>query len=79
MEKLLKNKTILISGVGKGLGLEMLNNCIEHGAFVYGFTRSRKDIVKIKNKFKKNSKFFLGDATNEKFLKNFFNILKKIK
>ena len=48
MEKLLKNKTILISGVGKGLGLEMLNNCIEHGAFVYGFTRSRKDIVKIK-------------------------------
>ena len=44
MEKLLKNKTILISGVGKGLGLEMLNNCIEHGAFVYGFTRSRKDM-----------------------------------
>ena len=58
MEKLLKNKTILISGVGKGLGLEMLNNCIEHGAFVYGFTRSRKDIVKIKNKFKKFKIFF---------------------
>ena len=79
MEKLLKNKTILISGVGKGLGLEMLNNCIEHGAFVYGFTRSRKDIVKIKNKFKKNSKFFLGDATNEKFLKKLFQYFKKNK
>ena len=79
MEKLLKNKTILISGVGKGLGLEMLNNCIENGAFVYGFTRSQEDIIKIKSKFKKNSKFFLGDATNEKFLKKLFRYFKKNK
>ena len=29
-----KNKNILISGVGKGLGLDMLYRCIDNGAFI---------------------------------------------
>ena len=36
------NKNILITGVGKGLGKEMVFNFVKNGAFVYGITRSRK-------------------------------------
>jgi len=79
MEKILKNKTILISGIGKGLGLEMFHQCVDQGAFVYGFTRSKEDIRKINQKEKKNYKIFLGDATNEKFLKKLFQYFKKNK
>ena len=53
MEKTLKNKNILISGVGKGLGLDMLYKCIDNGAFIYGFTRSKDDIKKIKKEYLK--------------------------
>ena len=47
MEKILLNKNILISGIGKGLGLEMFYKCIDNGAFVYGFTRSKADVKKL--------------------------------
>ena len=46
----LKDKKILISGVGKGLGKEMMLQCLKSGAEVYGFTRSRLDIKKLNSK-----------------------------
>ena len=77
MNQILKNKKILISGMGKGLGLDMFYKSIDNGAFVYGFTRSRKDIKKIKKKYLLKSKIFVGDATNDKFLKELFFYFKK--
>tara|TARA_B100000900_G_C20596608_1_gene723713 strand:- start:2531 stop:3277 length:747 start_codon:yes stop_codon:yes gene_type:complete len=77
MKNLLKNKKILVSGVGKGLGYEIMKDCIKNGAFVYGFTRSMNDIKKIKSKFKKNIKIFHGDATDNNFLKELFLYFKK--
>ena len=79
MEKILKNKKILISGVGKGLGLDMLYRCIDHGAYIYGFTRSKKDLKKINKNYLAKSKLFIGDATNDKFLKKLFLYFKKNK
>lgn len=79
MKKKLLNKKILISGVGKGLGLDMLYKCVENGAFVYGFTRSKKDLKKIKKKYLQKSKIFIGDASNDKFIKKLFNYFKKNK
>lgn len=79
MKKLLKNKKILISGVGKGLGYEIMRDCLKNGAFVYGFTRSKNDIKKIKNKFKKNIQIFHGDATDKNFLKKLFLYFEKKK
>ena len=79
MKKLLLNNKILISGVGKGLGKQMFYNCIDNGAFVYGFTRSKIDIKKIKKKYLKNSKIFIGDASNMKFIKKLFSYFSKKK
>ena len=79
MEKILKNKNILISGIGKGLGLDMLYRCIDHGAYVYGFTRSKNDLKKIKKNYLAKSKLFVGDATNDYFLKKLFLYFKKNK
>ena len=59
MKKKLLNKKILISGVGKGLGLDILYKCVDNGAFVYGFTRSKKDLKKIKKNICKNQRFLL--------------------
>ena len=79
MEKILKDKKILISGVGKGLGLDMLYKCIDNGAYIYGFTRSKSDIKKINKKYLTKSKIFVGDVTNDKFLKRLFSYFKKNK
>ena len=46
---LLKNRTILVTGVGKGIGKAILLNAVKNGAFVYGITRSKKDLVYYKN------------------------------
>ena len=35
--------SVLITGVGKGLGLEILNECLKKNFFVYGVIRNKKD------------------------------------
>tara|TARA_B100000989_G_scaffold294175_2_gene272793 strand:+ start:19120 stop:19875 length:756 start_codon:yes stop_codon:yes gene_type:complete len=76
MKKELNKKIILISGVGKGLGKTFLENCIENGARVIGFTRSSTDLKKIKKKYLKKSKIFIGDGKNTKFIDEIFSFLK---
>ncbi len=61
---MLNNKTILVTGVGKGLGYDMLNTIVSYNGFVYGITRSKSDIKKFKKI--KNCKVFFGDVTNTK-------------
>jgi 3-oxoacyl-[acyl-carrier protein] reductase len=73
-----ESKNILITGVGKGIGKELMIECIKNNYFVYGICRSRsdyKDLLKYKN----NSTIFIGDVTNEKFLKSTFFYFKKKK
>ena len=66
----LRNKNILITGVGKGLGEDMAKSFVKTGAFVYGVTRSKSDINKFKNK--KNLKIFYGDVRNLNLIKKIF-------
>ncbi len=66
----LKNKNILVTGVGKGLGKNMVESFVKSGAFVYGITRSRSDINKFKNL--KNFKVYLGDVRNIKLINKIF-------
>jgi NAD(P)-dependent dehydrogenase (short-subunit alcohol dehydrogenase family) len=66
---MLKNKNIFVTGVGKGIGLDLLNEIIKQGGFVYGVTRSKLDIKKIKLK---NAKIYYGDVRNVKLIKKIF-------
>ena len=73
----LKNKNILITGVGKGIGYELLKDFANRGAFVYGLTRSKTDLIKIGKS--KNFKVFLGDVRDEKKIEKIFRVSKKDK
>jgi 3-oxoacyl-[acyl-carrier protein] reductase len=72
---LLKNRTVLVTGVGKGIGKAILLNAAKNGAFVYGITRSKKDLMYYKNI--KNVKIFHGDVTKSKDVKKIFYHAKK--
>ena len=65
----IKNKNILITGVGKGLGRNMVESFSKSGAFVYGVTRSKSDLKFFKNL--KNVKIFCGDVRNSSIFKKF--------
>lgn len=64
-----KSRAIIITGVGKGIGRELLSFFTDKNYFVYGITRSSGDFKKIKKL--NNSKIFYGDVKN-------MNIIKKI-
>ena len=66
---MLTKKNIIVTGVGKGLGYDLLHRIISYGGFVYGITRSRSDLKKFKNL--KKCKVFLGDVKD-------INVFKKI-
>ena len=74
---MLNNKTIIITGVGKGIGYDIAQKVMAYGGYVYGVTRSKEDI----NKFKKsnNCKIFIGDVTKKTTLQKIINFSKKEK
>jgi len=74
---MLNNKTIIITGVGKGIGYDVAQKVMAYGGYVYGITRSKDDI----NKFKKskNCKIFIGDVTKKTTLQKIINFSKKEK
>ena len=74
---MLNNKTIIITGVGKGIGYDVAQQVIAYAGSGYGVTRSKEDI----NKFKKskNCKIFIGDVTKKPTLQKIINFSKKEK
>lgn len=72
---MLKNKVILVTGVGKGIGLEIVKLSVKYGAYVYGMTRSKKDLSEFKNI--KNCQIFIGDVTKKNFFLKVLNKSKK--
>ena len=71
----IKNKNILVTGVGKGLGRNMVESFSKNGAFVYGITRSKSDLIFFKNL--KNVKVFCGDKKFLNLSKNFKTIYQR--
>ena len=61
---ILKNKSILITGAGKGIGESCLKNFIEQGGFVFALVRDKKDNKKFKHL--KNLRIYNGDVKNKK-------------
>ncbi len=74
---MLSNKNIIVTGVGKGLGFDLLNRIISYDGYVYGITRSKEDLKKFKNI--KNCTVFLGDVRNASVFKKIISKSKKDK
>lgn len=68
---ILDNKNILVTGAGKGIGLSIVKEAVDEGAFVYALTRSKKDIKELKKIH--NTKLYFGDVSNSQLIKKIFN------
>ena len=73
----LKNKNILITGAGKGIGLSTVIECLNSGANVFALTRTKNDLNHLKKY--QNLKIFYGNVTDEKVIKDIFLYSKKLK
>ena len=74
---MLKKKIVLITGVGKGIGLSCLELCIKKGAYVIGVTRSKSDYERLNKIYKNKCKIILGDITDKKTFKKIINFKNK--
>jgi NAD(P)-dependent dehydrogenase (short-subunit alcohol dehydrogenase family) len=77
----LKNKTALVTGAGKGIGLACAVALAEAGADLIIISRTQKDldkVAKIIKKLKSKCISYACDITNYSQIKNFINKQKKI-
>ena len=77
----MKNKNIIVSGAGKGIGKKILFDCVNNNYFVFGIIRSKKDYLEIKKKLKnsKNYKLYQGDIKNISLVERIIKDSKKLK
>ena len=73
----LKNKNILITGAGKGIGLSTVIDCLNNGANVFALNRSKSGLKFLNNKNRLYT--FNGDVRNKKIIEQIFSFSKKIK
>ena len=77
----LKNKTALVTGAGKGIGMACAVALAEAGANLIIISRTAKDLDKVSKlvkKFKSKCVSFVCDVTNYSQMKNFIKNQKKI-
>jgi len=73
-----KNKNIVLTGGGKGIGKATLEKLYKSGANISLITRSRSDSNFIKRKFSSKRVFpYCGDVSVEKDINEFFRLVKK--
>tara|TARA_X000000950_G_C13904354_1_gene656198 strand:- start:467 stop:1207 length:741 start_codon:yes stop_codon:yes gene_type:complete len=74
---ILKNKNILITGAGKGLGESCVHSFSKNGGFVIALIKNKKDNDKFRNI--QNLKIYNGDVRNKKLITKIFVESKKNK
>lgn len=74
---LFKNKTILVTGGGKGIGKSLIDGLLKEGAYVYTIIKSQKDNKNFKKNI--NLRIYNGKVEDEKLVKKIFKDSKKDK
>lgn len=74
---LLKNKCVLLTGAGKGIGYSTVLSLIKNGAFVFAVIKDKKDNRKFKDI--KNLKIYNGNVLNKNLIKKIIKYSIKIK
>ena len=67
------NNILIITGGTSGLGLDLIKEGIEKGYFVCNLARNKEKMIKLDNEFKENYKGFVGDVSDEEFVKKSIN------
>ena len=63
------NNIVIITGGTSGLGLELVKEALNRGYFVCNLARNREKMVELDSEFKENYKGFIGDVSDEEFVK----------
>ncbi len=69
---------IIITGGANGLGLELVKKSLEKGLFVCSIDRDIVKMNELSNIYKENYKGFIGDVSDEEFIRNTINEISKL-
>lgn len=69
---------IIITGGTSGLGLELVKQSIERGLYVCNLARNKNKMDELNNLFTENYKGFIGDISDEEFVKNSIKEISKL-
>ena len=69
---------IIITGGTSGLGLELVKESIKRGLFVCNLARNEEKMAKLDELYKENYKGFIGDISDEEFVKSSIKQIKKM-
>ena len=65
----MENKIIIITGGANGLGYELVEEALKNNLFVCNLDRDKEKMNLLSEKFKENYKGFIGDISDEEFVK----------
>lgn len=64
----MEKEIVIITGGAKGLGLELVKQCIERGLFVCNINRNNEQMQILEDTYQDNYKGFMGDISDEEFI-----------
>lgn len=64
------DKILIITGGTSGLGLELIRDAISRGYYVCNLARNKEKMANLDSEFTENYKGFIGDVTDDEFIKN---------
>ena len=74
----MKNKIIIITGGASGLGFELVKQSLAKNYYVCNIDRNEQKMKELESEYKENYKGFIGDISDEDFVKNTINEISKI-
>ena len=74
----MEDKIIIITGGASGLGLELVKQSIERGLYVCNIDWNLSKMKELEVNYKENYKGFVGDISDESFIKNTITEISKL-